>query len=649
MAIDRDEVLRKAEKLLRQGRLDDAIAEYERVVSESPEDVATGGALGDLYGRAGKPALAVGQFMRIGDHWLREGNHAKAAASYKKVLKLDPQHESALLQLVEACAQQGQLQDAKSHLKSAIDKRRERGDGDGADALVIRLSELDPSDFDAKVAAVHIRIRTGKARPADLIELARELDARGQAADAEALLEKVVELDPAANEVRLRLARAALRRNELERARTFLPDTAKTTDAPLLLTAGEVHLKLGALDEARILFGRYLALSPDGVEAVAALADASPSQAARYGIIDLLVDEAAAAHDYRKAARRLEGFLERAPRHIPALLRLVEVCVDGDLDTALTSAQEELAEAYLDAKEAEKARVIAEDLLVRHPRSMVHRDRLRRTLVALGEEDPDAAIAERLGFIDVEDEPAPAPAPPPPSVEAPAAKSQPAPAAEAPEEAVDFEPVEFEAWEEGPADAQAGEPAAAQARDEAPAARAAEVQEAAIAAPDEEAAASADAPASVAGAEAASTLDNIFSTQRGKAAQDASLPPGDHAARNFRVGQTYAAANMLREASDAFEKAARDPRYRFRSAQALGRLYRKQGMVAEAVHWLDIASEAPAPKVDEHRAALYELADALEASGETTRALVVLLDLVAEQDDYKDARARIERLSRVQA
>ena len=44
-----------------------------------------------------------------------------------------------------------------------------------------------------------------------------------------------------------------------------------------------------------------------------------------------------------------------------------------------------------------------------------------------------------------------------------------------------------------------------------------------------------------------------------------------------------------------------------------------------------------------------ELADALETTGEHTRALAVLLDLVAEQSDYRDARARIERLSRVKA
>ena len=153
-----------------------------------------------------------------------------------------------------------------------------------------------------------------------------------------------------------------------------------------------------------------------------------------------------------------------------------------------------------------------------------------------------------------------------------------------------------------------------------------------------------------AAADGAGQLDVVFSGMRGKALQDTSaLPPGDHAARNFRVGQTYAAAAMLKEAADAFEKAARDPRYRFRSAQSLGRLYRKHGMLTEAVEWLDIASEAPAPKIDEHRSALYELADALETTGEHTRALSVLLDLVAEQSDYRDARARIERLSRVKA
>jgi tetratricopeptide (TPR) repeat protein len=657
VAIDRDEALRKAEKLLRQGRLDGAIAEYERIIQAFPDDIATAGALGDLYGRAGQAGQAVGQYTRIGDHWLREGMPGKAAATYKKVLKLDPHHESALLQLVEACAQQGQLAEAKGHLRSAIDKRRNRNDQSGADSLVIRLSELDPNDFEARLAASYIRVRTGKATAADLLDLSRELDIRGRTEEAEALLEEVVRRDPGAIEVRLRLTRAALTRNELDRARQFLPDATSSTDQTLLLTAGEVLLKLDEIEDARELLARYLSLNPEGAEAVAALGDPLP-QPARYAMVDLLVDQASSNHDYRKAARRLQTFLDRAPRHVPALLRLVEVCVDGDLDATLTTAQEELAEAYLSTDDADKARVIAEDLLLRNPRSVTHRDRLRRVLVTLGEEDPEAVIAERLGFVqdddefgaggdeepesDELDELDAGQAEPPVSVQATAGDGAHGrdtgqagtPAPEAREEGIEFEAVDFEEWQEPEVDLSSAIDKLSPAAPEPAAPAEPEPVEQAASEP-------------AAAAEAAPVLDNVLSSRR--AALDATLPPGDHAARNFRVGQTYAAANMVKEAAEAFEKAARDPRYRFRSAQALARLFRKQQMLKEAVEWLDIAAEASAPSVDEHRAALYEWADALEATGETTRALVVLLDLVAEQGDYKDARARIDRLSRVQA
>lgn len=643
MAIDREDALRKAEKLLRQGRLDGAIAEYEQVVAAFPDDITTASALGDLYGRAGKASQAVGQFMRLGDHFLRDNVHAKAAASYRKVLKLDPHHEGALLQLVEACAHQGQLADAKTHLQAAIEKRKGRGDQDGADGLAIRLAELDPNDFDARLQAAQIRVRTGKVVTADLLALAKELDERKRMTEAEALREEVVKRDPGATEVALSLAKAALSRDEVARAKRFLPDTKGTKDPELLLTAAKILLKLDSLDAARDHLERFLAAAPKAIDEVSALGVSLASPKARYAIVELLVEQAAGSGDFGKAARRLQEFLEKSPRHLPALLRLVEVCVDGDLDAALTNAQQELADAYLEAGEADKARVIAEDLFLRNPRSVTHKDRLRRILVAQGEPNPDQVIADRLLLID-EDALNATPEPPaaavPATVAAPKAAAPPPPPPEPDNDEVD---AVFPTLGGITADTLAGLPELEQP-DEVVEFEASDAGEWSAPGPD-------PAPAAPpAAAEGNGQLDTVFSGIRGKIQQEtSSLPPGDHAARNFRVGQTYAAAAMLKEAADAFEKAARDPRYRFRSAQSLGRLYRKHGMLKEAVEWLDIASEAPAPKIDEHRSALYELADALETTGEHTRALAVLLDLVAEQSDYRDARARIERLSRVKA
>src|SRR6185503_10650689 len=61
----RDATLKKAEKLLRQGKLAGAIAEYVRLVEELPRDWNSINALGDLYVRAGDVDRAVAQFTAV--------------------------------------------------------------------------------------------------------------------------------------------------------------------------------------------------------------------------------------------------------------------------------------------------------------------------------------------------------------------------------------------------------------------------------------------------------------------------------------------------------------------------------------------------------------------------------------------------------
>ena len=78
MAIDRAATLRIAEKLLRQGKLESAIAEYARVVEDQPRDWTTANTLGDLYLRVKLTDKAIEQFVRIADNLSREGFFPKA-------------------------------------------------------------------------------------------------------------------------------------------------------------------------------------------------------------------------------------------------------------------------------------------------------------------------------------------------------------------------------------------------------------------------------------------------------------------------------------------------------------------------------------------------------------------------------------------
>jgi len=116
---DRDGTLRKAEKLLRQGKLDLAIAEYRSVIEAEPSDWNTANTLGDLYFRAGQTDKAVAEYIRIADHLANEGFFPKAAALYRKILKIKPDEERAMWNLGQITARQGLLVDAHPEARRA--------------------------------------------------------------------------------------------------------------------------------------------------------------------------------------------------------------------------------------------------------------------------------------------------------------------------------------------------------------------------------------------------------------------------------------------------------------------------------------------------------------------------------------------------
>jgi hypothetical protein len=70
---------------------------------------------------------------------------------------------------------------------------------------------------------------------------------------------------------------------------------------------------------------------------------------------------------------------------------------------------------------------------------------------------------------------------------------------------------------------------------------------------------------------------------------------------------------------------------------------------ARAVEWLERAAEAPPPTAEAGRELLYDLGVTLEATGEVSRALAVLMELQADAGEYRDVEARIDRLARVQS
>ena len=626
MPIDREETLKKAENLLRQGRLDQAIAEYERVVENQPRDWTTANALGDLYLRANQTDRAVGLYQKIAAHLFKEGFYPKAAALYRKILKLAPGDEKVLLNLAEISTSQGLLADAKAHLTVLARGRRDRGDTTGADDIVIRLGSLDPSDVEARLTAARTIEARGDAAAAaaQYREIYDYLLEKGREAEAAAALQEFVRLDPSDPLARATLAQAAVAGGRFEEARQYLDRESAGKDPALLFALIQIELQTGRIERAQELLPELFELSPSRrytiVELAWSLAETNIFAAS--ACLDAAANALIAGGEYGEAASILQEFATRVPGQVNALLKLVEVCVDGGLEATMYEAQAQLADAYMAVGLAAEARVIAEDLLSREPWEAAHVERFKRALQMLKVPDVDAVLAERLSAPPdehispvVRDEPRllsekPLPIPkPPPRVHRQAASDQDPPRPEAVASAAVRPHVQVEVdltTALGDLHGDAAPPKSSHATPGLP-------QE----------------------------LGHVFADLRAKADEEDGA-----ASEHLALAKTYAEMGMPLEGLGALEAAARSPRYRFEAGSMLARLYRDRGEVARAIEWFERAAEAPANSIDAGRELLYDLGVVLQQAGERERALAVFLELDAEAPGYHDVPDRVADLSR---
>jgi len=770
VSFDRNGTLRNAEKLLRQGKLEAAAAEYLRVVEDQPGDWNTANTLGDLYSRAGQTDRAIEQFTQVAESLREEGQFVKAAAIYKKLLKLQPDNERALMQASELVAGQGLYADARGYLNTVLEKRRAAGDVRGAAMARVRIGGLDPNDYAARVEGAKARVEIGdtggavnelsavseelseKARYEEAVEalrlaatideeneqirtqlydiycaaedfaragecattaaqftsIADSLELRERHDEAIEMLRRAAQIDLEDMELRARLATTFLARGDLQSAGEYLTVETAGSDPKLLMTAAEIQLRAGKVDEGMALVRRLLEEDPARREEIAMLGwtIAPHAPEAGFAVVELSAEAAVAKNDWASAAAALQEFVTRVPSFIPALMRLVEICVDGGLEATMYSAQAQLADAYIAIGSVAEARFIAEDLVAREPWERANIERFRRTLEMLGVPDPDGVIAERLSgqtpftstdlLVGVQ---LPEAEPEPETdadgltaelramleeAEGPARPREPAPAAEdgsfdepeaapvpkaaksgskkkAPREkeneshfqlsnnAIDLESILGD-LEEAEPDLPSPPPPRKRGKPKV------HVEQESVEVdlsvdldgikPGGPVKVSAPAPEPEADEEPArdDDIDSVFAQMRTKASHSTT---GDAAEEQMKEGVSLRQAGKIDSAIRAFELASRSPRHRFQASAYLGRIHREKDQMSKAIEWFERATQAPAPTPDEGYMLLYELADALEATGEIERALAICMELQTDAGDFRDVKARVSRLQKV--
>jgi len=191
-------VLAQAEKFVQQGKLPNAISEYEKVIKEDTKDLTVLNTIGDLYARVGNNDQATYYFKKVGDQYAQNGFAVKAIAIYKKLTKIGPFNSENSTKLAELYSQQGLYNDARGHYMQVADHLLKSGDNAQAARMFQKILELDPENAHTQAKLADLYTKLGKKDEARNIysSAAESLYARGSYTAAEEALGKVLALDP---------------------------------------------------------------------------------------------------------------------------------------------------------------------------------------------------------------------------------------------------------------------------------------------------------------------------------------------------------------------------------------------------------------------------------------------------------------------
>jgi len=194
---NKDKVRASAERYVQQGKLQNAVAEYEKILKQDPKDLNVINTIGDLYSRLGRIEQAVVCFKKVGDNYASEGFTVKAIAMYKKLTKLSPSSLDSIQKLAEFYVQQGLYSDARAQYLSVVDAYLHSNALDDAIRILKKILELDPDNLPAQAKLADIFLRQGKKDEAKriLLSAAESLYQRTSLDAADDALRRLLHID----------------------------------------------------------------------------------------------------------------------------------------------------------------------------------------------------------------------------------------------------------------------------------------------------------------------------------------------------------------------------------------------------------------------------------------------------------------------
>ena len=384
---NKQKVLATAEKYVQQGKLPNAITEYEKVLKNDPKDLTVTNTVGDLYSRSGESDKATECFKTVGDAYASQGFTVKAIAMYKKICKLQPSLES-LLKLAELYTQQGLFNDARAQYLQVAEEFLKSGELENAVRIFQKILEMDPENSSMRVRLAEVYIRLGKKTEAWQIfsAAAESLRSRGSLAAADEVLQRMLTLDPGNAYALLMQGKNLIESGDAAGAVATLskvPDIDSNPDG--LRDLLKAYLQSGQLSDAGAVANKLLTVHND-LPAIASFADAL-MQAGQYENALQVFDQHAErllAENSDKVLDSLHTIIGHVRDNPDSLQKLLDLFHKAGETTHVGEVTELLAHASVQSGDLPQARDLYQKLATIEPQNPLHMQNYQQVVSQIG-------------------------------------------------------------------------------------------------------------------------------------------------------------------------------------------------------------------------------------------------------------------------
>ncbi|HEV3513246.1 MAG TPA: tetratricopeptide repeat protein [Candidatus Sulfotelmatobacter sp.] len=384
---NKQKVLASAEKYVQQGKLQNAISEYEKVLKNDPKDLTVNNTVGDLYSRLGETDKATECFKSVGDAYAGQGFTVKAIAMYKKICKLKPSLES-LLKLAELYTQQGLFNDARSQYLQVAEEFLKANELENAVRIFQKILEMDPENSSMRLRLAEVYVRLGKKKDAWQIftQAAETLRSKGSLNEAEDVLQRMLKLDPGNTYALLMQGRNLLESGDAAGAVATLQKISDIDSNPEgLRDLLKAYLQSGQLSEAGTVANKLLTVHND-LPAISSFADAL-MQAGQYENALQVFDQHAERLLSENSSKMLEslyaviGHVRDNPDSLQKLLDLFNKAGDT---SHVSEVMELLAHASVQAGDLTRSRDLYQKLAQVEPQNPLHMQNYQQVVSQIG-------------------------------------------------------------------------------------------------------------------------------------------------------------------------------------------------------------------------------------------------------------------------